>query len=305
MIDAEVLALGELQHGAVATRQVRALGGTDQLVRRRASAGRWIRETSRVLRLAGAPRTPEQRLMIAVLHAGEGAVASHASAAWLWELPGFVAGTAVTRPRPHGDRAALGHRPVLLPPTQCTEVRGIPVTSLPRTIFDLAATLPIGRTARLVDTVVGRSPAMLAALHAMLEELACRGRPGIRSMRAVLDERPRRSGIPPTGLERRFEELCRNAGIHGLERQVDVGGHSWIGRADYLVRRVRLPIEIDSEAHHTSLSDKRHDARRDAEMRAAGWADVLRITEEDVWYRPWLAVEAVVAAVAAAERAAA
>lgn len=118
-------------------------------------------------------------------------------------------------------------------------------------------------------------------------------------MRTLLAERPIGSAIPPTGLERRFEELCRRAGITGLERQVDIGGRTWLGRTDYVIADVKLPIEVDSELHHTSPSDRRRDEARDAAMRAAGWAPVLRITEEDIWYRPWSVPEQVRAAVSA------
>ena len=118
--------------------------------------------------------------MIAVLQAGPQAIASHASAAWLWDLPGFAPGTTVTRPRSHGDRATGGHRPTVVPPHHVTVLREIPVTSLPRTIFDLAAGHDLGRMARLVDTVVGRSPAMLPALHRTFDGSRAVAGPGSR-----------------------------------------------------------------------------------------------------------------------------
>ena len=98
--------------------------------------------TSRVIRIAGTPRTAEQHLMAALLHAGPVALASHESAAWLWQLPGFAASDVVTRPRSNGGRVELGHRPKLLLPHHRTEVRGIPCTTLPRTIYDIAGVLP-------------------------------------------------------------------------------------------------------------------------------------------------------------------
>lgn len=231
--------------------------------------------------------------MVAVLHAGDTAMASHESAAWLWQLPGFAATAVVLRPRSHGAGVEEGHRPTLLLPEHRTEVRGIPVTTLPRTLFDLAAILPLGRLARLIDTVVAKSPGMLPALHQLLPELACKGRTGICNIRVLLDERPVGSAIPPTGLERRFEHVCHNAGIDGFERQVDLGGHSWLGRVDYVCRDVGLIVEIDSELYHSSPTDRANDAARDAAFLAAGWAKVVRISEEDLWYRPWLVVEVI------------
>ncbi|MCU1484747.1 MAG: hypothetical protein JWN67_1493, partial [Actinomycetia bacterium] len=87
----QVLRLAEQQYGVAAVRQVRDLGGDRHFVLRRVNAGRWDRPTNRVIRIVGSPASDEQRLMIAVLHAGPDAVASHESAAWRWALPGFAA----------------------------------------------------------------------------------------------------------------------------------------------------------------------------------------------------------------------
>jgi very-short-patch-repair endonuclease len=171
-------------------------------------------------------------------------------------------------------------------------------------MFDLAAILRPGRTRVLVNTVVTRSPAMLPALHRMLPELAKRGRTGITVMREILAANPIGTAVPASGNEARFEEICGNAGIHGLERQVDVGGHSWLGRVDYLLRRLDLVIEIDSELHHTSPGDRARDEERDAAMLAAGFRRVLRVAAEDLWRRPHLVAAAVRSAISDLESAA-
>jgi very-short-patch-repair endonuclease len=293
-IDVAVAGLAVVQHGVVAVRQVRRLGGDHRLVARRCATGRWQRCTPRVVRIAGAPEDAHQRLMIAVLDAGEAALASHEAAAWLWRLPGFPASDVVVLPRnDHGTRvAAMGHRPKLVLPHHGTRVLGIPCMTLPRTIFDLAGTgMHGGRMRQLVNTVVTRSPAMLPALHRTLEELACRGRPGITVMREILGDNPIGSSVPASGLEARVLQIARNAGIHDLECQVDVGGHSWLGRVDFAILRLRLLIEVDSVIHHSSPLDVARDEARDEGMLAAGWRKVLRIHEEDVWRRPWLVAQ--------------
>jgi very-short-patch-repair endonuclease len=167
------------------------------------------------------------------------------------------------------------------------------VTTLARTIFDLAA-LPdeARRLGRIIDTIHGKSPSILHALHAMLPELAQRGRTGITLMRALLDERPPGT-IPRTGLERRFESILRNAGIEIPRLQVDLGGHAWIGRVDYYDDARLVIYEIDSAAHHTSLTDRRNDELRDKAAAEAGFREVVRITEEDLWYEPWTVVDRV------------
>jgi very-short-patch-repair endonuclease len=139
---------------------------------------------------------------------------------------------------------------------------------------------------------------MLPALHRTLPELACRGRTGITVMRGILDAYPIGAAVPASGNEARFEEICGNAGIHGFERQVDVGGHSWLGRVDYLLRRLGLVIEIDSELHHSSPGDVARDEERDKAMLAAGFRKILRIAAEDLWRAPHVVVTAVRTAIA-------
>jgi very-short-patch-repair endonuclease len=285
MDDPGLLRLAEEQHNLVARWQARALGfnraGLDHRVRKNL----WAPVTSQVLRRVGAAPDPEEAIMAAVLHAGPDAVASHYAAAWLWGLPGFAPATEVTRDRPVRN-GTNPHRPRLLLPHHRTEVRGVPVTSLPVTLIHLAGVgAPYARLARTVSTVVGRQPSLLPVFDRTLEELAKRGRPGITVMRAILAQQDR-SGIKTTGLERRFEAILRNAGEVPMERQVDVGGHSWIGRVDYLDRRLRLIAEIDSITFHSSQADQLRDAARDESLLAAGYRKVLRIAEEWVWYEP-------------------
>lgn len=289
-VDRQVTELAERQHGVVARWQLRTIGVDRRVVQRRLVAGRWRTVGRGVLLVSGAPRSYEQIVMIAVLEGGPTSIASHDAAGWLWRLPGFSPTEDVIRRR-YRYSGSNGHRPRLVLPHHRTLVCGIPCATLPRTIFDLAGTLPLGRMARLVDTVISRSPAMLPALHGMLPELARRGRDGITVMRTLLDERPVGSKVPASGLEARFEQICRNAGITGLERQVDVGGHSWLGRVDYLRRDVGLIVEVDSFVHHTSVTDRANDAARDEAILAAGYRRIERVTEEDIWHRPWAVVE--------------
>jgi very-short-patch-repair endonuclease len=292
MDEGAVAALANRQHGAMAWRQLREIGVDRRLAGRRCRAGVWEWATPTVLRLTGAPRSPEQRLVISILHAGPTAMASHESAAWLWALPGFGASDDVLLGRGSHPVIGAGHRPTLVLPHHRTTVRGIPCTSLPRTLFDLAGTGHYsGRMPSLVNAVVNRSPAMLPALHRTLDELACRGRPGITLMRDVLGERPIGTRVVESGLEARVLQIARNAGILDLEPQLDVGGHSWLGRVDFAIRRLRLLIEVDSVIHHSSPADIARDDERDEAMLAAGWAKVLRIKEEDVWPRPWLVAQ--------------
>jgi very-short-patch-repair endonuclease len=102
-----------------------------------------------------------------------------------------------------------------------------------------------------------------------------------------------------SALEQRFLELCQRAGLLGFERQVPLGDEELVGRVDYVHRRCRLVVEIDSDRHHTSLLDRKADERRDRRLTELGYT-VLRFREAQIWYDADAVVQRVRAAVLAA-----
>lgn len=208
--------------------------------------------------------------------------------------------TALDVVRPHDadhHRPSLGrlHRTRLLPEHHVTVLDGIPVTTAGRTLFDLAGVLPPARTERAVDNALAKSPGLLRALHRLLPELAERGRNGITVMRALLDARPLGYIAPASGLEAQAVRIFEEAGM-STRRQVDLGGDDWIGRVDLLVVGTNVVIEIDSARYHTALLDRQRDAQRDLDLTKAGYL-VIRVTDEEIWHAPAVAVERVFAAV--------
>lgn len=289
------------QHSVVARHQLRSNGIGREVVRQRVRRGILVPRGPRVLLVAGSPPTWRQDLMAAVLDAGPLAAASHEAAAAVLGLPGYWAGPLdVSRPRKaQRGLPLLGelHEPCYLPEHHITVMDGIPVTTLPRTLFDLAG-VPgawLERTRRAVQNAISRNPAVLAGLHRMLEELSVQGRPGITDMRTILDEEPAGYVAPASGLEARVIALLDEAGVE-TERQVDLGGDSWIGRVDLKVVGTPVVIEVDSAIHHGSRADRQRDRIRDESLAAAGFT-VVRITECEVFTRPWSVAPRVLAAI--------
>lgn len=278
----------EAQHSVFARWQATAHGVSWRELDRLVRLGVLEVVTRRVLRVRGCRPTAEQDLMIAVLDAGPGSVATGPAGAWLWGVPGFPPGPRdVARSRDLSTRATgADHWPRLLPAHHITVVRGIPVTTLGRTIFSLAGMPRFRhRIGPIIDSIDGKAPALLVAMHELVPELAKQGRTGIVVTREALSTRPPdRTRL--TGLERRFEHVLTGAGLAVPRRQIDLGGHQWIGRVDYYDDEIKVIYEIDSAAHHTSLTDRRNDERRDRDALAAGFNEVVRIPEEHVWYEP-------------------
>ncbi len=284
--------LAEGQHGAFRLEQARSIGVDRRALDRWIGRGELELVTARVARFVAAPATRAQRAFVAVLDAGPGAALSHESACAFWELPGFpLEPWQVTRARNRKDPApylAAVHEPRLLLPDHVVTLERVPVTTPARTLFDLANTGRVhpGRIERALDTMLARRLVGPSGLAHMLDDLAVKGRRGIRLMRALIEARGEGYEPPASGLESRFRTLAERAGLLGFERQVWVGDDvEPIGRVDFIDVAARLVVEIDSDRFHTQLSDRRSDTERDARLRAAGFA-IVRITEWELWHRP-------------------
>jgi very-short-patch-repair endonuclease len=289
--------LAARQFAMVARRQASAAGISWEALRSRLRAGTWTAVNDRVIRLAGAPRHRLEPLMAATLHGGDGTVVNRRSAANLWAVPGFPdVAPQVSRQRGMSTSTPPGVELRLLrylPEHLTTTVAGIPVVTLPFLLFQLAGSERADRAERAVDTICTRSPAVHHRLAALLPELAEHGRNGIVVMREWLERNPPGSRPVASGLEGRFERILREAGERPLDRQVDAGGHEWIGRIDFADRDLGALFEVDSLLHHTSELDTSLDADRDERLLAAGWSAVERIAEEWIWHNPDRAVQVV------------
>ena len=286
-IDEYIAAVAATHHAAFARREVG--GRVDRTaLRRRAKAGAIVAMSPNVFRVAAAPCTDEQRAVAATLDVGR-SIVSGLAGAWLWEIPGFALQTVeVSAPRTsdHRSELAVVRHPRLWLPEQVTVRRGIPVMSLAWTIHDLAGRIPRARLLWIVDRVGNQCPAVLHQMHDLLPILAESGRNGITDMRWALERNPPGIRPPGSGYERRFWDIMEGARITGLRRQVDLGGHEWVGRVDVVCEETRVIFEIDSETHHTSPADVAADRARDEAMLAAGFPEVVRIWTELLWPHP-------------------
>lgn len=281
--------LAERQHGVVTRSQARDLASSRDTFRARIRSPGWVEATPLVVTMAGAPSTFYQECMIAVLDAGPGALVSHVTAAALWDLPGFGPSQVhVSRLRGRSGRDAACaelHEPRLLPHHHGSDFQGIPVTTVARTLFDLAGAVHPARAERALDNALNHKMVGLRMLRATTIELLERGRTGSALMRQLLAARGAGYIPPASGLEARFLALLAGAGIELPRGQVDLGAGIWVGRVDFFWRAEKLVVEIDSDRHHTAKLDRESDARRDDALRAAGFR-VLRITEHQLRERP-------------------
>jgi predicted transcriptional regulator of viral defense system len=141
--DAVVAEVAAGQWGVVSLSQLVAAGLDRSGVARRVRAGRLHRMYREVYAVGHARLGREGRWMAAVLACGEGAVLSHRSAASHWGLLASQAAlidVTATRSRTGAPGVRL-HRSRSLDARDTTKHEGIPITKVPRTLLDLAATI--------------------------------------------------------------------------------------------------------------------------------------------------------------------
>src|SRR3954454_7511830 len=212
------------------------------------------------------------RVLGAVLACGTEALASHYTAGLVYVvLSSSRAFVDVTTPRSRkGQRGIRVHRVRTLHPEDRAVIGGIPVTSVSRTLLDLAEVVPQRQLARAVEEAEKRRLLDLRAIERLLGR--SHGRRGVKPLRKVIAEYVE-PPITRSELERLFIELCDLFGIPRPQTNVITAGRE----VDGVWHRERLVVEIDSREHHLTTAAFEEDRRRDADLMLAGYR-VLRIT---------------------------
>lgn len=190
------------------------MGFTAGAIRHRVTTGRLFVVHPGVSAVGRGELSARGRWLAAVKAVGDGAVLSHRSAAALHGLipegaglPHVTVTRRGTRPARRGVRV---HRPRSLAADEVGEADGIPVTSVARTLLDLAET----ESRRLLGRALEQAERLRVFDRGEIEAVIARGfgRRGLGPLRAALAVF---DGDPGTRseLERRFLGLCRASGL--------------------------------------------------------------------------------------------
>jgi hypothetical protein len=175
------------------------------------------------------------------------------------------------------------HRSIL-PADEVTEERGILVTTVPRTIFDLAAVAPVDA----VERAMREAERLRLDNHLSLEDLLARHphRSGATAIRECLTRRwELPAGVTRGELEARFLRFLdrRNIPRPSLNAWVAAGDKRY--QADCLWRDASLIVELDGfEAHGTRYAFE-EDRDRDRRLQVAGF-QVMHVTWRHLHERP-------------------
>lgn len=259
--------LAERQHGIVTRAQLRASGLTDHQIT-------WAVRTFRlqpvhrgVLVFGHGRLTQPARWSAAVLACGGKAALGYRSAAAHWGLRPTSAGSVevvVAQTGRPTHRDVTVHRHPRLAPDEVVERDGIRVTTVARTVLDLAAVLS--------PSDLRRSVRQADVLH----------RFDRRAVEELLDRHPRHRGRRPlqrlltawsdpvtvrSPQEERFPDLCARFGFPRPAINAEVLGME----IDAVFFDQRIAVELDGYAFHAGALQWEDDHEKRARLVAAGW----------------------------------
>jgi very-short-patch-repair endonuclease len=270
---AEAIRAAEAQFGVVSAGQLLALGASRGWIKERLRR-RQLRPVYRDVYAVGhAVLVPQGRWLAAAL-AVPGSVLSHRTAAAIWrlEMPEHATPELTTSREARSRPGLVLHRSRTLAPQDVVRWHGVHMTSVERTLVDLADILTTDELTRVTDGLKSIDRRRLVATL-----VRAGPRKAHTALRPLLDDGPRTR----SELERAFVRMARTHGLQAPQCNVWVQGLL----VDAHWPEQRLVVECDSRRWHASWAARRTDHARDAKLQLAGLT-TLRVTWAEVRHRP-------------------
>lgn len=294
-IDLETLT--DRQCGVFTRQQALAAGCPPAEVRRRLRQGDWVPLRTGVYapgQLLGGPRRPVATAVAGWLALGRRGAVSHGSAALLHRLallrepevadltfpPGTLSPHAYSRLATHTAGLPAGHL------TTCGDV---PVTTVARTVVDLARSLPAVAAVVTADDALRQRLVRRADLQRVVAE--CPAWPGIRAAADLVAFADGRSESP-------VESVCRLLfARHDLPAPVPQGlvvdqRDGWWARVDFLWPALGTVVEVDPHAELADAAQLQRQRARQERLEDLGYA-VVRVTWSQLSRQPSATIDRV------------
>lgn len=275
----EAWKLARAQHDVITHAQLRALGYTAEAIRHRLRSGRLFVLWPGVYAVGRPNVTRLGRWKAATLACGPHSALCGESGAALVDLRSRE-GRSIEMALPEGTKRSLRGievRRCLDLADHVTQVHAIPVCSTPLLLVQLSARL--GRDG--IEEAINRADKLdlidPEALRSAIEAL--RGRPGVASLRRILDRHTFR--LSDSKLERLFRPIARRAGLPEPEMGERVNGFE----VDFWWSSLNLVVETDGLRFHRTAITQTRDLRRDHAHDRAGTAH-LRFSHAQIAFEP-------------------
>ena len=280
--------------------QWRARGISPPLLRSLVRSGDLIRmrqgvyATKRALDWAGADpvRAHALKVLAATATAGATAVASYQSAALLHRLslltspPNDTVTLTLAKKWNRAKPANVVFHASELPREHVTKLHSLPVTTVARTVSDLARTLPFMDAVVVADSALNQEKTTKPEILQALERQG-KGWPGVRQARRAIEFADDRAESP---LESAARVAFAEAGLEPPELQVTIHGlqaqgqppEPFAARVDFLWRAQQVIAEADGLVKYNDRKDLLNERERDHQLREAGYT-VVHFTWQELF----------------------
>ena len=264
------LAAGQQQ--LVTRGQCLSRGLTHGQIRHAIESGLMVRMRRGVYRWCGARPTWRTMAMAAVLEAGVDAVLSHRSAAILW---GFLeeheeGALEITSPKVRRLAGVRAHRHTLAG-AERTKRSGVPVTTVERTLLDLAESCHRLEIGRHIDEALRRNLTTIPKLAVAYQAHAGLGRRRTTAMRHALADRGIGYDPGADDWEFRMDQLWDELGLPEAQRQYKVRTRWRTYVIDRAIVDLKIGVEWNGRVTHGSRTAFDYDSDRRADLVEAGW----------------------------------
>jgi len=273
--DVGLARIAEAQFGTITSAQLVELGFSSSAISRMVASGRLIRLYRGVYAVGHSLLVDRGRWLAAVLACGDQAVLSHREAAMLSgirhtersRIDVIVPG----RSR-RGQPGIQVHRVRRLHPDEVTEIDGIRVTTIARTLLDLCDVIPAIQVRRAFEKAERMGELDYRALHLVAER--AHGRHALKVFLPLVAVDHATAARAKSDLEARFLDFVRDHGLPMPAVNSIVGGYEvdahWFG--------TKLIVELDSWEFHRSKRSFHADRAKWLDLRSQGF-DVLTISD--------------------------
>jgi very-short-patch-repair endonuclease len=276
-VEQELARLAGAAHGVVTRAQLLGAGVTPAEIAQRLRTGGLLREHRGVYRVGHRAPSVQARYLAAVRACGPGALLFGPAAAHLLGiLKGPPPAPEVVAPTERRVAGVLTHRSRRRHDGTSMTWGGVPVTTVARTLVDLAATLSFDDLARACHEAGVRH--RTTPHHVEIELARTPNSTGAAKLHPILRGD---AHVTLSRLERDFLAGLREAGLELPQTNRPAGGR----RVDCRWPARKLTVELDSYRYHHSRHAWEQDRRREREARARG-DEFRRYTYGDVFEEP-------------------
>jgi very-short-patch-repair endonuclease len=259
----------------VKRQQAREAGLSRREIERRLEAGWLVRLYEGVYAVGHTALTDKSHLIAAVYACGPEALAGYRSAGTMWGVMRWPRRIEVTAPRGRKPKkGVIVHRSRLIHDEDRARIDNIPVTSLARTLVDLADVLSEKQLANAVHEAEIKRLFDGRQIERVLHRLP--GRKGRHKLTRVLTAYRDVQPFTRSRAERLVLEMCQDHGVPKPRTNTWVDIHE----VDFYWPEANLVLEFDGGAVHRTTKAFYEDRKRDRALAARG-IHVIRATDRD------------------------